>query len=56
MGGLDTTVSLALIFSTISAIGVIYTIFHGRKGDNEAEKQRAVDMAKYLAKRIIEEN
>ena len=46
----DTTISLALIISSISAIGTIYTIIRGRKGDSELEKQRAVDMATNFAK------
>lgn len=46
----DTTVSLSLLISTISAIGVIYAIVRGRKGDTELEKQRAVDMATNFAK------
>lgn len=47
--GPETTISLSLIISAISAIGVIYTIFRGRKGDDEMEKQRAIDMAKNFA-------
>lgn len=50
MMGLDTTVSLSLVISSISAIGVIYTIVRGRKGDSELEKQRAVEMATNFAK------
>ena len=50
MVGLDTTINLALILSTISAIGVIFSIVRGRKGDTELEKQRAVDMATNFAK------
>lgn len=50
MMGLDTTVSLSLVISSISAVGVIYTIFRGRKGETELEKQRAVDMATNFAR------
>lgn len=50
MIGSDTTVSVPLIISTISAIGVIYTIIRGRKGETELEKQRAVDMATNFAR------
>lgn len=46
----DTTINLSLILATISAIGVIYTIVRGRKGDSEVEKQRAVEMATNFAK------
>lgn len=46
----DTTINLSLIFSTISAIGVIYAIVRGRKGDTELEKQREVNMATNFAK------
>ena len=50
MMNLDTTVSLSLVISSISAIGVIYTIIRGRKGDTELEKQREVNMATNFAK------
>lgn len=46
----DTTINLSLILASISAIGVIYTIVRGRKGDSEVEKQRAVEMATNFAK------
>lgn len=42
---LDTTVSISLILSLITAIGVIYNIVKGRKADNSAETQIAVQMA-----------
>lgn len=50
MFNLDTSFDLSTVLSIISAIGVIYAITRGRKGDSELEKQREVNMATNFAK------